>query len=227
MNYDIVQNMKLFLTSAGWWKNPDIGKEFIKLVGKKPSETRILLVMTPVKYLKRNKYVLRMFRQFKGVNIPEENVTFFQFERKITRDDIKNIDVIFVFGGNTFEYLDGIRRTGLDKEIKSFVKNRGVYMGLSAGSYVVCPTIEAATWKHADRNQLGLKDLRGLNLVPFLISAHFDEDVRKNVAKSAIKSKYPTIALTDKQAVLVNNGEASIIGGGEITVFNLNNKFKL
>lgn len=95
-------------------------------------------------------------------------------------------------------------------------------MGLSAGSYVVCPTIEAATWKHADRNQLGLKDLRGLNLVPFLISAHFDDDVRKNVAKSATKAKYPTIALTDRQAVLVNDGEASIIGGGEITVFNLN-----
>ncbi|MCX6719422.1 MAG: Type 1 glutamine amidotransferase-like domain-containing protein [Candidatus Taylorbacteria bacterium] len=219
--------MKLLLTSAGWWKNPEIGKEFVKLVDKKPSEIRILLVMTPVKYLKRNKYVLRMLRQFKGVNIPEENVTFFQFERKIREDDIKNIDVIFVFGGNTFEYLDGIRKTGLDKVIKSFVKNGGVYMGLSAGSYVVCPTIEAATWKHADRNQLGLKDLRGLNLVPFLISAHFDEDVRKNVAKSATKAKYPTIALTDKQAVLVNDGEASIIGGGEITVFDLTNRFKL
>jgi dipeptidase E len=219
--------MKLLLTSAGWWKNPDIGKEFVKLVDKNPSEIRILLVMTPVKYLKRNKYVLRMLRQFKGVNIPKENVTFFQFERKITSDDIKNKDVIFVFGGNTFEYLEGIRRTGLDKEIKSFVKNGGVYMGLSAGSYVVCPTIEAATWKHADRNQLGLKDLRGLDLVPFLISAHFDDDVRKNVANSATKAKYPTIALTDKQAVLVNDGEASIIGGGEITVFNLNNKFKL
>ena len=218
--------MKLLLTSAGWWKNPDIGREFVKLVNKKPSEIRILLVMTPVKYIKRNKYVLRMLRQFKGIEIPKENIAFFQFERKIRQDDIKDKDVIFVFGGNTFEYLAGIRKTGLDRVIKSFVKKGGVYMGLSAGSYVVCPTIEASTWKHADRNTLGLKDLRGLNLVPFLVTAHFDDEVHKTVAKSAIKAKYPTIALTDKQAVLINDNEASIIGGGEVTVFNFNNRFR-
>ena len=219
--------MKLLLTSSGWWKNPQIGKEFVKLVGKKPSEIRILLVMTPVKYIKRNKYVLRMLRPFNGVHIPERNVSFFQFERKIREDDVRNIDVIFVFGGNTFEYLDGMRKTGLDKAVRRFVKNGGTYLGLSAGSYIVCPTIEAASWKHADRNKLGLKDLRGLNLVPFLITAHFRDEVHKTVAKSAIKAKYPTIALTDKQAVLVNGDEASIIGGGEATVFNFPKRFKL
>lgn len=33
--------MKLLLTSAGWEKNPAIGREFLKLVNKKPSEIRI------------------------------------------------------------------------------------------------------------------------------------------------------------------------------------------
>ncbi len=118
--------MKLLLTSAGWWKNPKIGKEFLKLVNKKPSEIRVLLVITPTKYLKRNKYILRQFRQFKGIDIPKQNITFFQLDRKAKQEDLKNIDVVFVFGGNTFDYLYRIKKTGLDKMIKAFVKRGGV-----------------------------------------------------------------------------------------------------
>jgi dipeptidase E len=211
--------MKLLLTSTGWWKNPSIGKDFLKLVKKKPAEIRIFLVITPTKYLKRNKFILRMLRQFKGVRIPEKNITFFQLERKVKQDDLKNIDVIFVFGGNTFEYLDRIRKTGLDKMIKDFVKKGGVYFGLSAGSYVVCPTIEAATWKNADRNMIWLKDLKGLNLVPFLITAHFEERLRPVIKKAAKKTKYEVIALTDKQAILVNGKSKKIIGSGKKNIF--------
>jgi len=212
--------MKLLLTSAGWWKNPKIGKEFLKLVNKSPSEIRIFLVITPVKYLKRNKYILRQFRKFKDIKIPEQNITFFQLNRKIEKDDLKNTDVIFVFGGNAFDYLDRIRKTGLDKAIKSFVKGGGVYLGLSAGSYVACPTIEAATWKHADKNTIGLKNLRGLNLVPFLITAHFENKYREIIEQAAKTTKYPIIALTDKQAVLVKGKQIRIIGTGKKNIFN-------
>lgn len=212
--------MKLLLTSAGWWKNPDIGKEFIKLVNKKPDEIKIFLIITPTKYLKRNKYILRQFRQFNGVRIPKKNITFFQLDRKVRKDDLINIDVIFVFGGNTFEYLDRIKKTGLDKAIKNFVKKGGVYLGLSAGSYVVCPTIEAANWKHADRNIIGLKNLKGLNLVPFLVTAHFVEKWRSVIEKSVQKIKYKIFALTDKQAVLVKGNRQIMIGNGKKNIFN-------
>ena len=216
--------MKLLLTSAGWWKNPKIGKEFLKLVNKKPFEIRIFLVITPIKYLKRNKYILRQFKQFKGINILEQNITFFQLDRKVKKDDSKNIDVIFVFGGNTFDYLYRIKKTGLDKMIKAFVKRGGVYLGLSAGSYVVCPTIEAASWKHADRNVIGLKDLRGLSFVPFLITAHFEEELRPIIEKAAKNTKYQVIALTDKQAVLVKGKSKRIIGSGKKNIFNSANR---
>ncbi len=218
--FDSIKNMKLLLTSAGWWKNPEIGKEFLKLVNKNPSEIRIFFIITPTKYLKKNKYIKRFFRQSKAINIPERNIKFFQLNRKIKKNDLKNIDVIFVFGGNTFEYLDRIRKTGLDKIIKNFVKKGGVYLGLSAGSYVVCPTIEAATWKHADRNIIGLKNLKGLNLVPFLITAHFEERLKKVIEKAANKTNYPVIALTDKQAILVKGDNKKIIGIGKKNIYN-------
>jgi len=212
--------MKLLLTSAGWWKNPKIGKELVKLVGKKPADIKVFLVITPTKYLTRNKYIVRQLRQFKGIRIPERNITFFQLDRKVTSADLKDIDVIFVFGGNTFEYLNGLRKTGLGAAIKKFVRERGVYLGLSAGSYVVCPTIVAASWKHPDRNTPGLKNLTGLNLVPFLVTAHYEEKYRSIVTEEAEGVKYEVIVLTDKQAVVINGKKRKIVGPGRRLVLN-------
>lgn len=211
--------MKLLLTSAGWKKNPEIKREFLKLVNKKPKDIRIFLVITPVKYIKRNKYILSQLKQFKGAKIPENNITFFQLDRKVRQADLKNMDVIFVFGGNTFEYLDRIRKTGLDKLIKSFVRKGGVYFGISAGSYVACPTIEAAGRKHADKNIVGLKNLKGLNPVPFFVTAHFKEELRPVIEKAVEKTKREVIVLTDKQAILINGKNKKIIGKGKENIF--------
>jgi dipeptidase E len=213
--------MKLLLTSAGWEYNATIGKEFVKLVNKKPSEIRIFFVITPLKYPKRNKYIKRFFKGTNKIHIPEKNITFFQLDRKAHAKDLNNIDVIFVFGGNTFEYLAGIKKTGLDKLIKKFINKGGVYLGLSAGSYVACPSIEQAGWKHADINLIGLKNLKGLNLVPFLITAHFEEGLRPNIEQSVKNTKRQVIALTDEQAVLVNGKSMKIIGKGKRNIFNL------
>ena len=216
--------MKLLLTSAGWWKEIKIGKEFLRLANKNPSEIRIFLVFTPLKNFKKNKYILRALRQLRGIGILEENIWFFQLNRKVKNSDLKDIDAIYVLGGNTFDYLHRIRKTGLDKKIKDFVKKGGIYLGLSAGSYVACPTIEAATWKRADNNAIGLKNLNGLNLVPFLITAHFEEKYRKVIKEAAQNTKYPIIALTDKQAVLIENKQTKIIGAGKKNVFNTKKK---
>ena len=72
---------------------------------------------------------------------------------------------------------------------------------------------------------IGLKDLRGLNLVPFLITAHFENKYRKIIKQAARTTKYPIIALTDKQAVLVKDREAKIIGIGKKNIFNTSNRF--
>lgn len=217
--------MKLLLTSVGWWKEIKIGEEFLRLVGKEPSEIKIFLVFTPLKNFRSNKYILRILRQFKKIVILEKNIKFFQLNKKIKKDDLKDIDVIFVMGGNTFDYLIGIRKSGLNKRIKDFVRRGGVYVGLSAGSYVVCPTIEAATWKHADSNKIGLKNLKGLNLVPFLITAHFEEKYKKTIKEVAKDTKYPIIALTDRQAVLIKDKQVKIIGSGKKNIFNSKKKF--
>ena len=107
--------MKLLLTSAGWEKNLEIGKEFLKLVNKKTKEVGVFCIITPSKFIQRGKEILKQFKRLQGGGIPAENITFFKLDRKVTENDLKGIDVIFVFGGNTFDYLNRIKKTGLDK----------------------------------------------------------------------------------------------------------------
>ena len=66
-----------------------------------------------------------------------------------------------------------------------------------------------------------LKDLKGLNLVPFIITAHYNkEKYRDSVEYGAKKIKLPVVALYDTQAVVVENGKYRIVGKGPKEFFN-------
>jgi dipeptidase E len=207
--------MNILLTSTGPGAHLEIKKAFAGMLKKKPPRTQVFMVTTATKGSKDWKYVRKTARQLNGVGIATDNIRIFSFDRKITKSDLEGVDIILVFGGNTFLYLDKIRKTGLDKAIVNAVKSGVGYCGISAGSYVICPTIEAASWKHADRNTVHLKNLKGLNLVPFLVTAHFDESVRIVVQAAAKKTKYPVVALNDRQAIFVRDNFLQIIGSTE------------
>jgi len=113
-----------------------------------------------------------------------------------------------------------MRKSGFDKLLPKLLEESKLYVGVSAGSYIVCPTIEAATWKHPERNRIRLKDLTGLNLVPFLLTAHFEEKYRPILEKASKTTKYHIVALYDTQAVLVENSKYKIVRKGKKEFFN-------
>jgi len=131
------------------------------------------------------------------------------------RELLKNKNAVYVEGGNTFYLLKAVRESGFDKVIKELLEKGVVYIGSSAGSYIACPTIEMATWKPKPRDRFGVTDFTGLNLVPFLVKAHYrreDEDVIK---KGILQSKYPVKVLEDGQAILAEGDEYKLIGEGD------------
>ncbi|MDE1845935.1 MAG: Type 1 glutamine amidotransferase-like domain-containing protein [Candidatus Micrarchaeota archaeon] len=138
---------------------------------------------------------------------------------------LDEVDILFVGGGNTFYLLDMLRKSGFTKILPKLIKQGKGYIGSSAGSYVACPTIEAGTWKpnHSDRNFVGLKNLKALNLVPFLITAHFQEKYRPIITDASSRTKYPIAALYDTQAVYVRGNKYKVLGVGRKEYFN---KFK-
>ena len=85
---------------------------------------------------------------------------------------------------------------------------------MSAGSYIACPTIEMGSWKR-DKDQHGLDDLTGMNLVSFLLSVHYNrEEYREILAERIPTANHPVRILTDDQAFLVKDGNVTLIGEG-------------
>jgi len=136
-----------------------------------------------------------------------------------TPDGVKKIlaqaDIIFVAGGNCFYLLQQARTSGFIQLVPPLVAAGVIYVGSSAGSYLACPTIEMAGWKHQDKNRVGLKDLTGLSLVPFLMSAHYNPEYRDSLKAGMAQTKYPVKILTDQQALLVEDDQVELVGEGE------------
>ena len=130
-------------------------------------------------------------------------------------DDLEGFDVIHVNGGDTFYLLIQARKSGFDKIVKELVGQGVIYAGSSAGSYLVCPTIEASNWKPADKPRFGITDLTAINLAPFIMTAHFTPEYADIIKQAASSCQYPVKILTDQQAMVVVDDKITLVGQDE------------
>ena len=191
---------RLFLTSAGL--QPEVTEDFLKFLNKEPKDARLCFIATASNLKESKPYVKEDMDRLEEIGF------------KVTELDIEN---------ESEASLDR-KLEGFDKALNKFLDRGGIYIGVSAGSMIAGLNIESAVWKHHDVNMVGLKDLTGLKLVPFVISAHIDESNINIIRKAAEKTGYPIIALSDKQAVLVEDDKQRIVGMGDKIVFNIENK---
>lgn len=207
--------MKLFLTSAGF-SNKSIIDVFSELAGKPFNKLSIVDIPTAANVEEGDKsWLLKGFIQLKELGFSYVDIVdIAAVPRSVWEPRLNNADVLLFGGGNTFYLLDWINKSGLRELLPGMLKNK-IYMGISAGSYIACPTIEMATWKHQDRNRAGLTDLTGLNLVPFLVSVHYTPDKKEVIKEGISKTKYPVKILDDNQAILVKDGEYKLVGEGK------------
>ena len=70
---------------------------------------------------------------------------------------------IFIGGGNTYWLLHQLRAGGFDNAIRRYAQEGGVVYGGSAGAIVLGANI--STGAHMDHNDVGLTDMRGLDLL--------------------------------------------------------------
>lgn len=147
------------------------------------------------------------------------NFTEFDIENK-SEEEILNFfadkNVIHIEGGNTFYLLKIIRETGFDQILRKLLDRGLVYIGTSAGAYIMCPTIEVSTWRHNKKEEWwGLEDLSGLNYVPFLLKVHYTDDMRESVEEKIKNLNHPLRILRDGQGILVENNIYSFKGQGD------------
>lgn len=137
-------------------------------------------------------------------------------------------DAIFLGGGNTFYFLKHVRQRRLLNRFKRFVANGGVLMGLSAGSILMTPSIMTAAVPSLDRdeNEVGLRSLSALGLVPFEFSPHYEacRSVDQELLEYSQELEYPIYACADGEGIIVDRGRIRFIG--RVNVFHRGRKFR-
>ena len=211
---------KLFLSSAGITLNTK--EEFINLLGNDPTKITVGFIPTGADPEEDKSFVQWSIDQIEDIGMKRVNIDLKAENKESLYDKLSKVDVIWVNGGNAFYLLDQARKSGFDEIIPKLLDDGKIYVGVSAGSYLACPNIEPAKWKHiSDPDVVGLKDLSAFNLVKFFIVVHFNNKYEQDVLNGAKTTKYPVVALRDNQAVLVKGTTVRIIGNKEkIMVLN-------
>lgn len=201
----------ILLTSAGM----NIKEEILKILPRPASAIKVAHIITASKIEKNRAYVERERKIMRELGFNVEEIDIEGKNEHGLRALLKDKDVIYVQGGNTFYLLKYVKESGFDKIVKELIVKGIIYIGVSAGSYITCPTIEMAYWKHPDKNTVGLTDLIGLNLVPFLLSVHFKPEYAAILKREIIAAKYPVKILTDEQALLIRDNKTILVGHGK------------
>lgn len=98
------------------------------------------------------------------------------------KNKLLDSNILVISGGNTFNLLHNLRRSGLDMSIKQFLEKQSfVLSGYSAGALVLTPTIEICNLPGFDENLIGLKDLSALKVVDFEIFPHYKKDLHEKM----------------------------------------------
>ncbi|MCA9380240.1 Type 1 glutamine amidotransferase-like domain-containing protein [Candidatus Dojkabacteria bacterium] len=188
-------------------------------------KAKVLYIITGSNRVHDDSFVKRHLKRVAERNL---NYTSYDIEGKSETEISKTMedyDIIHMEGGNTFHILRTIYDTSFNKILKKRLDEGMNYIGTSAGSYVMTPSIITATWNDRDFDRSGLEDFSALNYVPFVLKAHYSEDRKQSILDNVSGLSWPLRILTDDQAIAVNNDDYNLIGNGpEITLERLQNQ---
>ncbi len=208
--------MKILLAS----KEKFLIKEGYKHIGIPKDTLRIGRVITAIKGAQDENFKAYM-EEFKqeliqeGIFFEELDIKDKSAEEIYTFFEDKN--VVQVEGGNPFYLLKYAREVGFEKIVKDLLTRGLVYVGCSSGSHLMSPSIVLASMKKG-RNWFGVTDFSAFGYVPYLVRPHYvasmDDGLREIMKKTGNRIRL----ITDEQAILIEDGKETFIGGPEIIV---------
>jgi len=199
--------IKLLLTSDGI-SNKKLIEETKKLLDGQVSDCKALIVHTLVEKIQL-KFVKAVEKQLLTLGIKKNNITRANITENISVP-LKNFDIIYSCGGNTFYILDRMKKTGFDKYIKSFIKSGKLYIGVSAGSILVNSSIKGVDFgSQGDSNDINLKNLKALNILKLFIFPHYENNLSVEIKE--LKK------IVNSPVQIIKDGEAVIVLGNKIT----------
>lgn len=206
----------LLLTSAGM----QVNEEILKILPKPPSQIKLAHIVTATNLIQDAPWRIKDEMKFAKIGFQVKTIDIAGKTKTELRSGLRDKDIIYVQGGDPYYLLKHVKESGFDIIVKELIKEGRLYVGVSAGTYIACPTMEMALWKKPNRPRYGLaKDESCMRLVPFLICVHYKSKYKSMIQQGAGHTVYPVKILTDDQALLVLNDHIRLVGkGAEVVV---------
>ena len=177
----------IILTSCGII-DEELKKQFYRIINKEEIKDKKVLYITTASEGENDSDKSWMDDEYKTIlNLGFEEKNIYEYKIGKKEINIKNFDVIYMMGGNTFYLMDMIRRYNFDKIIKSAIDNGIIYIGSSAGSEILGNSVEYAL--PFDENNVDMKDFTGLRIIDGIIIPHanrkeeFISKVKENIGE--------------------------------------------
>jgi len=202
----------LLLTSSGSFITANNIDRFLP---KKIVECKIAYIVTASKKVSDTSYINRHRQKMNTLGFSYTEIDIAGKNENELKKVLDGYDIVLVDGGNTFYLLQAVRESGFENVIKNLIKQGVVYIGSSAGAYIACPSIVMATWSNRKFDRCSITEYTAMNLIPFLIKAHYTPAMKTMLVEKIKDLPYPIRAISDKQAILIRNEEVQLLGDGD------------
>lgn len=220
--------MKLLLTSAGI-TNTSIRNALVELLGKPISESSALCIPTANHAQPGGAAHAWRFISGQEPRTPMcelgwrslgvlELTALPSIDEEIWVPMVRETDVLLVNGGDTLYLCYWMRQSGLADLLPSL---ESVYVGLSAGSLVMTPSIgeDFVRWKPPTGGDetLGIVDF---SIFPHLENEMLPDNSMANAEKWAAGTPIPAYAIDDQTAIRVVDGAVDVVSEGLWKLFS-------
>ena len=136
-------DMKVLLTSAGF-ENKRIEETFLALTGKKPEDIKAVFIPAAAIDADAIEVLPKCLHDLLDCGIPKDNIRVYDLHADMSREELMGYDAVYVCGGNTEYLLERINEKGFRNTLIFFIKQGGVYVGVSAGSLAAAGNLKGS-----------------------------------------------------------------------------------
>lgn len=182
--------MRAMLTSSGL-ENRRITEEFLRLLDKPPTQCRALFIPTAAIDPDAIAVLPKCMNDLLSIGIPPEGIAVFDLHRALSFDELCAYDIAYFTGGSPHYLLRRINESGFAAPLRRFVRERGVYLGVSAGSWVATDNLPDS-----------------LGLIRCTLKVHVQISTKSGPIDT---SRCPHIELTGNSAILIRGDDCRVI----------------
>jgi len=142
-------------------------------------------------------------------------------------DELSEFASVYIGGGNTYSLLAELLKSRFDHYLIQYVAQGGNIYGGSAGAAILGKDIR--TIRHIDRNEIGLTETKGLNLVEgHAVWVHYQNPSDDRLIYD-FQDKYnqSVLAVSERAGIVLDNSELKSVGFDSAFLFDVHGKQQL